>query len=159
LVAAARLELAGDGQGTAAAALATRSPWPAREQARERGGRVKWFSPTEPAWSVWPRGMTGGPHLGVIMWIVLNKGPNCKTAVTFQIGVQKLWKIYFWKAKNMTNSNMLIDESVRNKKINHCFVDKWVMTHKYTGSQQSSREVKPKFIDSTQGEPKNIYKP
>jgi hypothetical protein len=27
------------------------------------------------------------------------------------------------------------------------------------GSQQSSREVKPKFIDSTQGEPKNIYKP
>jgi hypothetical protein len=34
-----------------------------------------------------------------------------------------------------------------------------VMTHKYRGSQQSSREVKPKFIDSTQGEPKNIYKP
>jgi hypothetical protein len=33
-------------------------------------------------------------------------------------------KIYFWKAKNMTNSNMLIDESVRNKKINLCFVDK-----------------------------------
>jgi hypothetical protein len=30
------------------------------------------------------------------------------------------------------------------------------MTHKYRGSQQSSREVKPKFIDSTQGEPKNI---
>jgi hypothetical protein len=28
-----------------------------------------------------------------------------------------------------------------------------VMTHKYRGSQQSSREVKPKFIDSTQGEP------
>jgi hypothetical protein len=35
----------------------------------------------------------------------------------------------------------------------------WVMTHKYRGSQQSSREVKPKFIDFTQGEPKNIYKP
>jgi hypothetical protein len=34
-----------------------------------------------------------------------------------------------------------------------------VMTHKYRGSQQSSREVKPKFIDSTQGEPKDIYKP
>ena len=34
-----------------------------------------------------------------------------------------------------------------------------VMTHKYRGSQQSSREIKPKFIDSTQGEPKNIYKP
>ena len=34
-----------------------------------------------------------------------------------------------------------------------------VMTHKYRGSQQSSREVKPIFIYSTQGEPKNIYKP
>jgi hypothetical protein len=34
-----------------------------------------------------------------------------------------------------------------------------VMTHKYRGSQQSSREVKPKFIDSTQGETKDIYKP
>jgi hypothetical protein len=34
-----------------------------------------------------------------------------------------------------------------------------MMTHKYRGSQQSSREVKLKFIDSTQGEPKNIYKP
>jgi hypothetical protein len=34
-----------------------------------------------------------------------------------------------------------------------------LMTHKYRGSQQSSREVKPKFIDSTQGEPRNIYKP
>jgi hypothetical protein len=34
-----------------------------------------------------------------------------------------------------------------------------LMTHKYRGLQQSSREVKPKFIDSTQGEPKNIYKP
>jgi len=32
----------------------------------------------------------------------------------------------------------------------------WLMTHKYSGSQQFSREVKPKFIDSTQGEPKNI---
>jgi hypothetical protein len=32
-----------------------------------------------------------------------------------------------------------------------------MMTHKYRGSQQSSREVLPKFIDSTQGEPKNIY--
>jgi hypothetical protein len=37
-----------------------------------------------------------------------------QTAVTFQIGVQKLLKIYFGKAQNMTNSNMLIDESVRN---------------------------------------------
>jgi hypothetical protein len=36
---------------------------------------------------------------------------------------------------------------------------RWVMTHKYRGSQQSSREVKPKFIDSTQGEPKDIDKP
>jgi hypothetical protein len=35
----------------------------------------------------------------------------------------------------------------------------YLMTHKYRGSQQSSREVKPKFIDLTQGEPKNIYKP
>jgi hypothetical protein len=34
-----------------------------------------------------------------------------------------------------------------------------LMTHKYRGSQQSSREVKPKLIDSTQGEPKNICKP
>jgi hypothetical protein len=34
-----------------------------------------------------------------------------------------------------------------------------LMTHKYRGSQQSPRKVKPKFIDSTQGEPKNIYKP
>jgi hypothetical protein len=34
-----------------------------------------------------------------------------------------------------------------------------LMTHKYRGSQQSWREVKPKFIDSTQEEPKNIYKP
>jgi hypothetical protein len=34
-----------------------------------------------------------------------------------------------------------------------------LMTHKYRGSQQSSREVKPKFIDLTQGEPKNIYMP
>jgi hypothetical protein len=34
-----------------------------------------------------------------------------------------------------------------------------LMTHKYRGSQQSSREVLPKFIDSIQGEPKNICKP
>jgi hypothetical protein len=34
-----------------------------------------------------------------------------------------------------------------------------LMTHKYRGSQQSLREVKPTFIDLTQGEPKNIYKP
>jgi hypothetical protein len=34
-----------------------------------------------------------------------------------------------------------------------------LMTLKYRGSQQSSREVKPKFIDSRQGEPKNICKP
>jgi hypothetical protein len=34
-----------------------------------------------------------------------------------------------------------------------------LMTHKYRGSQQSLREVKPKFIDSTQGQPKDIYKP
>jgi hypothetical protein len=34
-----------------------------------------------------------------------------------------------------------------------------LMTHKYRGSQQSSREIKPKFIDSTHGDPKNIYKP
>jgi hypothetical protein len=38
----------------------------------------------------------------------------------------------------------------------HCEL---LMTHKYRGSQQSSREVLPKFIDSTQGEPKNICKP
>jgi hypothetical protein len=37
--------------------------------------------------------------------------------------------------------------------------DQALMTHKYRGSQQSSREVKPKFIDSIQGEPKNICKP
>jgi hypothetical protein len=37
--------------------------------------------------------------------------------------------------------------------------DEAVITHKYRGSQQSSKEVKPKFIDSTQGDPKNIYKP
>jgi hypothetical protein len=34
-----------------------------------------------------------------------------------------------------------------------------LITHKYRGSQQSLREVKPKFIDLIQGEPKNIYKP
>jgi hypothetical protein len=34
-----------------------------------------------------------------------------------------------------------------------------VMTHKYRGSQQSSRELLPKFIDSTQGKPKIICKP
>ena len=34
-----------------------------------------------------------------------------------------------------------------------------LMTHKYRGSQQSSREVKPKFIGSTQGDTKNTYKP
>ena len=39
------------------------------------------------------------------------------------------------------------------------FYRRFMITHKYRGSQQSSREVKPKFIDSTQGEPKNIYKP
>jgi hypothetical protein len=39
------------------------------------------------------------------------------------------------------------------------FPQELLMTHKYRGSQQSSREVKPKFIDSTQGKPKNIYKP
>jgi hypothetical protein len=39
------------------------------------------------------------------------------------------------------------------------FLDELLMTHKYRGSQQSSREVLPKFIDSTQGEPKNICKP
>jgi hypothetical protein len=37
--------------------------------------------------------------------------------------------------------------------------DSAMMTHKYRGSQQSSREVKPKFIDSTQGEPNDICKP
>jgi hypothetical protein len=41
----------------------------------------------------------------------------------------------------------------------HTTQPKYLMTHKYRGSQQSSREVKPKFIDSTQGEPKNIYNP
>jgi hypothetical protein len=35
----------------------------------------------------------------------------------------------------------------------------YLMTYKYRGLQQSSREVKPKFINSTQGESKNIYKP
>jgi hypothetical protein len=35
----------------------------------------------------------------------------------------------------------------------------YLMNHKYRGSQQSSREGKSKFIDLTQGEPKNIYKP
>jgi hypothetical protein len=39
------------------------------------------------------------------------------------------------------------------------FATATLMTHKYRGSQQSSREVLPKFIDSTQGEPKNICKP
>jgi hypothetical protein len=43
-----------------------------------------------------------------------------------------------------------------------CQVGSWprrLMTHNYRGLQQSSREVKPKFIDSTQGRPKNICKP
>jgi hypothetical protein len=40
----------------------------------------------------------------------------------------------------------------------HLLVSGSLMTHKYRGSQQSSREVKSKFIDSTHGEPENIYK-
>jgi hypothetical protein len=43
------------------------------------------------------------------------------------------------------------------KKVNDAH--RCLMTHKYRGSQQYSREVKPKFIDSTQVEPKNICKP
>ena len=34
-----------------------------------------------------------------------------------------------------------------------------LMTHKCRGSQQSSRVNIAQFIDLTQGEPKNIYKP
>ena len=34
----------------------------------------------------------------------------------------------------------------------------WVMTHKCRGSRQSSRVRITQFIDSTQGEPKDIYK-
>jgi hypothetical protein len=45
-------------------------------------------------------------------------------------------------------------------KCKDAFIGKYyLMTHKYRRSQHSSREVKPKFIDLTQGEPKNIYKP
>jgi hypothetical protein len=47
------------------------------------------------------------------------------------------------------------------KELTDAMLDFWweLMTQKYRGSQQSLREVKPKFIDSTQREPKNIYKP
>jgi hypothetical protein len=47
--------------------------------------------------------------------LILNQGLNCKTAVTFLIGVHKNMKKN-WKAKNMSNSNMPIDEIVRDKK-------------------------------------------
>jgi hypothetical protein len=53
----------------------------------------------------------------------------------------------------------LEDEDVPELQIVHAGKGTPVITHKYRGSQQSLREVKPKFIDSTQGEPKNIYKP
>jgi hypothetical protein len=58
-----------------------------------------------------------------------------------------------------TAFNKSVEEKLGKIDILASKVDSLVMTHKYRGSQQSLREVKPKFIDSTQGEPKNIYKP
>jgi hypothetical protein len=59
-------------------------------------------------------------------------------------------------------ANVVADALSRKAYVNWLSIDELpedLMTHKYRGSQQSSREVKPKFINSTQGEPKNIYKP
>jgi hypothetical protein len=61
-----------------------------------------------------------------------------------------------------SSSNPLCDHSniiEENTRLKAELAKGLVMTHKYRGSQQSSREAKPKFIDSTQGDPKNIYKP
>jgi hypothetical protein len=61
----------------------------------------------------------------------------------------KVEESQLWRgpAKEMAGASAAVEERWR------------LMTHKYRGLQQSSREVKPKFIDSTQGEPKNICKP
>jgi hypothetical protein len=58
-------------------------------------------------------------------------------------------KMLFWRFCRTTPWLLGISKRNRSK----------LMTHKYRGSQQSSREVKPKFIDSTQGELNNICKP
>jgi hypothetical protein len=103
-------KLAGDGEGDS---VVMSIAWE-----RERGeGEVGWFGSTELFWSVWPTGLIGGPYLGFFYRLFYFKGPNCKSAITFNLGVQKLWKIYFWKAKNMTNSIMPLNESVRNKNL------------------------------------------
>jgi hypothetical protein len=78
----------------------------------------------------------------------------------FLIRKNLIWK----RDKSMMNilgiAKMLIGRyGGHNDKLWFLGVGCTMMTHKYRGSQQSSREVKPKFIDSTQGEPKNIYKP
>jgi hypothetical protein len=70
-------------------------------------------------------------------------------------------------SRNLILSNILHVSAVKNNLLtikkftreNDVFVEFRLMTQEYRGSQQSSREVKPKFIDSTQGEPKNICKP
>jgi hypothetical protein len=66
-----------------------------------------------------------------------------------------LWHHLFGHPHTPTMSSLLSEFSLPCNGDTHTSM----MTHKYRGSQQSSREVKPKFIDSTQGEPKNIYKP
>jgi hypothetical protein len=90
-----------------------------------------------------------------------------------------LWRDGLWKPLVQTNECMspLPIRDMKEGYFRHCTwgkgcsaslpaTSRWqdkksrlLMTHKYRGSQQSSREVLPKFIDSTQGEPKNICKP
>jgi hypothetical protein len=73
---------------------------------------------------------------------------------------EKLCKEKYWSpeyAKYALDEHLALTTNAFWDANKHKF--KGLMTHKYRGSQQSSREVKPKFIDLTQGEPKNIYKP
>jgi hypothetical protein len=64
-------------------------------------------------------------------------------------------KIFLWQLIRGRLPSFLI----QNPSLDASEAAMYLMSHKYRGSQQSSREVKPKFIDLTQGEPKNIYKP
>jgi hypothetical protein len=78
---------------------------------------------------------------------------SCLNKLTFEITFFKksTWKVVKTDRSVHLPAPLLFNLDRRNG---------WsLMTHKYRGSQQSSREVKPKFIDSTQGESKNICKP
>ena len=73
--------------------------------------------------------------------LMMEPGANCAWASQVRAASNGAFQINLW-----------IPDPPRRQKI-------VLITHKYRGSQQSSREVKPKFIDSTQGETKNTYKP